>query len=166
MLSKLHRAQPRFLRTQRREIHGFLIACCWKHQHLIPQDGLRNGLRGAERWIDGKINDAELSRLNYYAEAEAFAIDYAKTDDEISALKRLIEGVDGLCELPFSDAREQLLEAAYFAEGAMIYPLLESLPWVERLFTSRFLCPDLLRSHVKPKFEHDPRRPFAGWRRG
>lgn len=156
MLSKLHTEQPRFLRTQVRRVHGFLVACCWKHQHLIPQEGLRNGLRGAEGWLASKISDAELNRLNYYAEADAFNIDYAESPEEISALKSLIEGISELRELPFETARKKLLDAAYFAEGSMIYPLFESLPWVDPLLTSQFLCADLLRAFVTPTLDGSP----------
>lgn len=156
MLATLHATQPRFLRRQVRQIHAFLIACCWKHENLIPQNDLREGLRGAERWIAGEIDDAELNRLNWHAEAEAFAIDYAKSREEISAVKALIAQIEELRELPFKEARKTLLDAAYFAEAAMIYPLFESLPWVGSLFTSRFLCADLLRTHLFPNLDGSP----------
>ncbi len=150
MLSRLHQEQPRFLRTQIRQLHKFLVACCWKHQHLIPQDGLRNGLRGAEKYIAGEIGNAELDRLNYYAEADAFAIDYAKSPEEISELKSLIDGIEELRDLSFDQARALLLKAAYFAEGSMTYPRFDSLPWIDSLFESEFLCPDLLREYLSP----------------
>jgi len=152
MLATLHHEQPAFFLSQLHQIHQFLIACCWKHQHLIPQEGLRNGLRGAEDWLAGKIDDDELNRLNWYAEAEAFSIDYAKSPDEISEIKSLVNGIDALSALSFEDARKQILDAAYFAEGAMAYPLMSKAPWVDRLLTSEFLCPDLLRQFIKPSF--------------
>lgn len=153
MLAALYAEQPRFLRKQVPQIHRFLIACCWKHQNLIPQDGLRDGLRGAESWIAGNISKAELNRLNWHAEADAFGIDYAKSPEEISEIKSMIEGIDELRQLPFETARQILLDAAYFAEGAMIYPLFDRLPWVDRLLTSQFLCADLLRTHIAPSFD-------------
>ena len=152
MLSILHREQPHYLSTQVRQLHKFLIACCWKHQHLIPQDGLRNGLRGAEKWIAGEIDDAELNRLDYYAEADAFLFDFANTPEDICALKTLVDGIEEMRELPFDQARALLHDAAYFAEGSMMYPLVSGLPWAESLFGSDFLCPDLLRKFLKPKF--------------
>lgn len=152
MLSTLYREQPGFFGTQIRQLHKFLIDCCWKYQHLIPQDGLRNGLRGAEKWIGGGISTSELDSLNYHAEAEAFGIDYAESLDEITELKSMIESINEVRELPFEKARKLLLDAAYFAEGSMIYPRFNSLPWIERLFASDFLCPDLLRKHLKPNF--------------
>jgi hypothetical protein len=152
MLSGLHQSQPGFLRTQQHPIYRFLIACCWKHKHLIPQDGLRNGLVGAEKWIAGEIDDTELDRLNYYAEADAFSIDYAKSPDEISELKSLISSIEEVRRMPFAQARDLLKRAAYFAEGSMIYPRFDSQPWVRSLFTSDFLCPDLLREHLHPNW--------------
>ena len=153
MLAKLHKARPRFLRTQIPQLHRFFIACCWKHEHLIPQERLRDGLRGAEKWISGEISSAKLEELNYWAEAEAFRIDYAKSAEDVAAIKILINGIEDLRALPFSRARETLLSAAYFAEGAMIYSKFRSLPWIDSLFESEFLCPDLLREFVKPKFK-------------
>jgi hypothetical protein len=152
MLAKLHDEQPHFLETQIPQLHKFLIACCWKHQNLIPQEGLRNGLRGAERWIAGEIDDDELNRLDYHAEADVFAIAYVETADDISFVKSLIHGIVELRELPFESARKQLLDAAYFAECSMIYPMLSSAPWSNALFNSQFLCPNLLRDNIKPHF--------------
>ena len=152
MLARLHKERPRFLRTQIRELHRFLLACCWKHEHLIPQKGLRDGLSGAEKWLAGEISSAKLEELNYWAEAEAFRLDYAKSAEEIAVIKSLIDEIEELRALPFSKARETLLSAAYFAEGAMIYPKFRSLPWIDSLFESEFLCPDLLREFVKPRF--------------
>ena len=150
MLAKLHAAQPRFLKNHVRSIHQFLIACCWKHQNLIPQEGLRNGLRGAERWLAGEIGDDELHRLNWYAEAEAFLLDYGSNPDDIGHIKALIDSIDEVRDMPFEQARSRLLDAAYFAEGAMIYPLIKPSPWWDRGFTSAFLCPQLLREHITP----------------
>jgi hypothetical protein len=152
MLSGLHQSQPGFLRTQLLPIYKFRIACCWKHKHLIPQDGLRNGLIGAEKWITGEIDNDELDRLNYYAEADAFFIDYAETPTEISELGTLINGIVELRGMPFEEARSLLKNAAYFAEGSMTYPRFDSLPWVRNFLRSDFLCHDLLREFVKPNF--------------
>jgi hypothetical protein len=151
MLARLHAAQPRFLEKHVRDTHRFLIACCRKHKNLIPQEGLRNGSRGAERWLAGEISDEELHRLNWYAEAEAFLLDYGNEPEDIDQIKALIDSIDEVRDLPFEKARSRLLDAAYFAEGAMIYPLIKPLPWWDRMFTSEFLCPQLLREHIKPE---------------
>jgi hypothetical protein len=150
MLSCLRLQRPDFFASQVSQIHRFLIACCWKHQHLIPQKGLRDGLRAAESWIAGNIDYEQLNSANWYAEADAFALDYASSPAEISEVERLIAGIKQLRSLPFAEARKVLLDAAYFAEGTMIYPLLSGCPWSQRLFTSRFLCPVLLRKYVEP----------------
>ena len=154
MLAEIHREHPTFLATQIPQLHKFFIACSWKHKHLIPQNHLRNGLRGAEDWIDGKIDDDELYRLNWYAEAECFIIDYAKTSQELDELRIFIQEIDELALLPFEEARNLLRKAAYFAEGAMIYSKMRRLPWWDRLFTSQFLCPKLLRKHIIPNFDN------------
>lgn len=151
MLGVLHKEQPLYLRTQTRQLHRFLIACCWRHQHLIPQEGLRNGLKGAEKWLAGEIGYRELNELNYFAEAEAFKIDYARSPEELDGIKILIESIAELRDLPFKLARKRLLKAAYFAEGSMIYPMLRPRPW-NSLLESEFLCADLLRDHIEPNF--------------
>lgn len=79
-------------------------------------------------------------------------IDYAETSEELVELKALINSVPEVRNLPFDEARAILLKAAYFAEGSMIYPMFSKLPYVDILFTSEFLCPDLLRQHLKPSF--------------
>lgn len=152
MLKLLCDEQPEFFRTQIGQLHKYLIACCWKHQNLIPQEGLRDGLRGAGNWIAGKITDEELDRLNWYAEAEAFFLDYAETPEDLSAIKSLIASIDEVRELPFEQARTILLRAAYFAESVMIYPKIRPTPWNDTLFSSDLLCPDLLREFVTPDF--------------
>jgi hypothetical protein len=152
MLAMLHQEPPHYLATQVRQLHRFLIACCWKHQHRIPQAGLRNGLKGAEKWIRGEIDDAELNRLDYYAEADAFFVDYATTPEQITALKALVDSIEEVREMPFDQARARLRDAAYFADGSMMYPLIDRLPWVESLFSSEFLCADLLRKFLEPEF--------------
>lgn len=153
MLSQLWERHPEFFRSQTKQLYRFLIDCCWKHKDLIPQQGLRDGLKGTERYLAGEIGDEELGRLNWHAEAQAFHIEYAKDPDELASVERLIASIPRVSAMPFDAARELLLEAAYFAEGAMIYPDIRPRPWIERLFTSQFLCPDLLRQHINPPFD-------------
>lgn len=152
MLQMLHQEQPEFLHTQITQLHKYLIACCWKHEHLIPQSHLRKGLIGAEQWLAGNISDEQLNELNWYAEAEAFALDYAETSEEIGELEELFSGVDELDGMPFSEARQLMRAAAHFAEGSMIYSSFRNLPWIASLLTSQFLCPELLREFIKPDF--------------
>ncbi len=150
MLSMLHNKQPYFLRTQIRQIHKFLIACCWKHKHLIPQDGLRDGLKGAEKWLAGEIDYTEMARLDYNSEADAFLLDYCKNESDIAEIQNLIDNIEEVRDMPFDDARSILKDAAYFANGTMNYPFLSTAPWVDSLFESDFLCPDLLREYLSP----------------
>jgi len=150
MLKSLHQEQPVFLAKHIPQLHRFLIACCWKHKHLIPQPHLRNGLLGAERWLEGKLTNAELSDLNWYAEAEAFAFEYAKSEKDFDKLRKLIASVPELNGIGFSDAKQLMEDAAYFAEGSMVYSRINELPWVPSLLTSKFLCADLLREYIEP----------------
>ena len=150
LLLQLWEEHPEFFRSQTKQLHRFLIDCCWKHKDLIPQKGLRDGLKGAEQYLAGEIGVEELGRLNWHAEAEAFHIDYAETSEELADIKRLIASIPRVRAMPFEAAREILLRAAYFAEGAMIYPDIRHAPWNDSLFKSEFLCADVLRHRINP----------------
>lgn len=152
MLEALYLKDPDNFDALIPEIHKYLIVCSWNIQHLIPQEGLRNGLRGAEQWLEGKLTDEELNRLNWYAEADAFALDYAKTPKDFAEIQSMIDGIDELKGMSFEDAKDRLKRAAYFAQGAMIYSRMRN-PYWKRMFGSEFLCPDLLRQHMTPNFE-------------
>lgn len=150
MLRFLHLKHPNYLKALIPDLHRYFIACCWKIKHLIPQKHLRNGLRGAEKWIAGEIDDEELYRLNWYAEAECFALDYAKTQEDVEEIQTLINGIDGLKGMEFEDARQLLKKAAYFAEISMVYPKINHAPYVKSMCKSQFVCADLLREHISP----------------
>jgi hypothetical protein len=153
MLRREDAEHPNFLATQITQLHKFLIACCWKHEHLIPQQSLRNGLVGAEKWLAGDLPKDELLRLERYAEGEAFMLDYAKTDEELAELAEMVRGIPQLDGMEFEEARELMKDAAYFTDGAIIYSMFRRLPWVRYLLTSSFLCPDLLREYIEPVFD-------------
>ena len=136
-------------------LNRFAIACCWKHKHLIPQEALREGLVGAEQWLAGEIDYEKLNELNWHAEAEAFAIDYAKTPEEIADLKAMIASIRELDGMAFEQARERVKKAAYFAEITIVYYGMRSRPRAHKniLLKSDFLCADLLREHIQPDFD-------------
>ncbi len=152
MLTALHIQNPNYFKTLIPVLHRYFLDCCWRIQHLIPQERLRKGILGAEKWIDGKIDDEELNRLNWFAEAECFAIDYAKTPEDFEEIQKLIDGIEELQDIGFEEAKELLKKAAYFAEISMVYPKINHAPFVKSLCTSQFLCPDLLREFIKPDF--------------
>lgn len=79
MLLALHTQNPEYFKTLIPILHRYFLACCWKIQHLIPQEDLRKGILGAEKWIEGKIDDEKLNRLDWYAEAVCFAFEHIKT---------------------------------------------------------------------------------------
>lgn len=156
MLAGLYLQDPVHFKTLVPELHRYFLACCWKMKHLIPQKGLRDGLRGAEKWIDGEITDEEFGKLEWIAEAEAFAFENLESPEEIDELKALIATVEMLKDVEYDFAHQILKEAAYFTDSAMVYPTLNTAPFDEYLCTSRFLCSELLRKHIKPHFHGAP----------
>jgi len=156
MLAGLYLQDPIHFTTLVPELHRYFLACCWKMKHLIPQKGLRDGLRGAEKWIDGEITEEEFRNLEWIAEAEAFAFENVESPEEIEKLKALIATVDMLKDVDYDIAHQILMEAAYFTDSAMVYPTLNTVPYDEFLCTSRFLCPELLRKHIQPHFHGAP----------
>ena len=152
MLMALNSINQNYFKTLIPVLHRYFLASCWKIQHLIPQKHLRNGHKGAEKWIDGEIDDAELYRLNWYAEAECFAFDYIDDTEELQEIQTLVNGIDELQDVSFEEGKEILKKAAYFVDSSMVYPKINHAPFVKSLCTSQFLCPDLLREYIKPDF--------------
>ncbi len=150
MLRALYVEKPKRFRKQLKQVHRFLIACSWKQVHLIPQESIREGLKGGEKWIAGEIDNEELNRLNYHAEGAAFFLDYCKKPEDIRRIEAWIAGIKQLNGTSFEAARDVLKRAAYFGQGSMIYPTLRPGPWIGRLFDSEFVCADLLREHLAP----------------
>lgn len=88
MLEALRTQEPVFFQTLTSTLHRYFIACSWKISYLIPQKGLRNGLRGTEQWADGILTDNELYDLDWHAEADCFALDYAETEEDLREIKK------------------------------------------------------------------------------
>jgi len=156
MLAGLYLQDPVHFKTLVPKLHRYFLACCWKMKHLIPQKGLRDGLRGAEKWIDGEITDEAFWNLEWIAEAEAFAFENVESPEEIDGLKALIATIEIFKDVDYDIAHQILKEAAYFTNSAMVYPSLNTVPYDEALCTSRFLCPELLRQHLQPNFHGAP----------
>lgn len=152
MLEGLYRQDPSVFKKLVPVLHRYLLACCWKIKHLIPQQALRDGLVGAEQWAKGEITDEAFNAIEWYAEAEAFALDFAETPDEIEEVKTLVASISRLDGLPFEEAHQLMIRAAYFADSAMVYPSITPGPFCTYLFGSEFLCPDLLRDFIQPNF--------------
>jgi len=172
MLEGLYLQDPDNFKTLVPTLHRYFLACCWKIKHLIPQKGLRNGLVGAENWIDGLITYEEFHDLEWHAEAEAFAFEYrSDLEDEeyqeylagpdhqetVNEIKALIASIKELDGMPYEQARQLLMDAAYFTDSAMVYPTITPAPFDQLLCTSKFLCPDLLRQYIQPTFEGEPK---------
>jgi hypothetical protein len=116
-----------------RKLHAYYVACCRAIWPLLPQDGSRDGVAIAERYLRGDATDADLRRADRGTEGAAFTIDYNSDPDAIArwvgdvwAMPR--EQLRGLLQMqtvdPFADisARTLLKEAAYFADFAVCYP--------------------------------------------
>jgi hypothetical protein len=116
-----------------RQLHQFYLACCRAIWKLLPQEESRRGVELAERYLDGKVTDEELSKYNWYVEGAAFNIDY---NCKPEAIRRWVEEVRRIPEMELRsmlhppdaalaiEPRKLLLQAAYFADFAMIYPTL------------------------------------------
>ena len=91
-------------------------------------------------------------------EADAFAFEIVNTPERIEALKKMIASIDALKNEDYEIAHQLLREAAYFTVSAIIYPKICQGPYVQSLCTSRFLCPDLLRQFLQPRFHSQPHK--------
>lgn len=156
MLKALYDLDPSLFNKTGNALHRYLIACCRKMNHIIPQEGLQEGLTGTIDWIEGRITDKEFWDLEWHAEAEAFRLDYAKTPDQFDEIREMIAGIEELQSMPFEAARKKLMDAAYFTDRVMVHPTTKSSPYISRFFASEFQCPDLLREYIKPDFERGP----------
>ena len=152
MLLGLYLRDAVYFKTLVPLLHRYFMACCWKVKHLIPQEDLRKGLLGSEKWANGEIEDKDLHKLDYYAEAVCFGFDYAKTPADFDEIQVLIDGIDELKNMSFDYAKELLSNAAWFAEGAIIYPTINGSPYDKSMCNSQFLCASLLKEYIKPDF--------------
>lgn len=138
--------------TLERRLHSYYLACCRRIWPLLPQQESRQGVELAERYLNGSISAADLACANYYVEGAAFNIEYNSEPERILQWIREVEALphDELCAMvpgidPVAsiDARRLLLQAAYFADYAMMYQQMRRKePW-ERY--AMFFAPDLFR---------------------
>ena len=173
MLEGLYLQDPENFETLVPTLHQYFLGCCWKIKHLIPQKALRKGLQGAEDWIDGLITDEDFNDLEWSAEAAAFAFEYredlegaeyqeyltsSEHHETVTEIKALIASITELEGMPYEQARQLLMDAAYFTDSAMVYPTISPGPFDKVLCTSEFLCADLLRKFIQPTFEGAPKQ--------
>ena len=154
MLAGLYLQDPAQFKAFVPVLHRYFIACCWKRKHFIPQTALRDGLRGASKWINGEINDEAFWRLEWSAEAATFRLENIETSEEVNSMKSLISSIEELKGTPYETSLEILKTAAYFANSAMVYPTISGSPYVECLCTSKMLCSELLREFLQPRFQN------------
>jgi len=152
MLQALYLLHPTLFNEFGNNLHRYLIACCWKIGHLIPQKALQDGLKGTLDWIEGRITDQKFRYLEWCAEAEAFKLEYTRTSEEVDDIFITISSIDELKYITLEDARDKLIKAAYFANRVMVHPTTKLSPFNNGFFASEFQCPDLLREYIKPDF--------------
>lgn len=137
------------------QFHGFYVACARRIFPLLPQEESRAGIRIAEKYLAGDATRQELSAQNWSTEGAAFVFDYDTEPDEIAKWLAEVEAIPdsqvaGLlndCYEPNTiDARDVLLNAAYFADHAMIFPFCSRLEHVPRNYIP-FLNIDLFQEH-------------------
>lgn len=116
-----------------RNLHRYYLACCRAIWELLPQKASRRGIEVAERYVNGLATDAELSEVDRDVEGAAFNIDYncdpnaiERWVEEVRAIPRhelgtMIHPIEAVANV---SPRELLKRAAYFADFAVIYPLL------------------------------------------
>lgn len=140
MLRALHSEKPIHFRWKRKALHRYLIACCWKHVDLLPDEGNRAWLNATKDRSASKISKEDLAHHSYCVEGAAFFLDYCDEPEDITKITAWISEIEELEDLPFDKARKVLMRAAYFADRAVYGFGLRGDP--EHL-DSKFLCPDL-----------------------
>lgn len=150
MLRSLHRSLPKDRRIELAPVlHRYYLACCQRIRYLLPQPSIKEGLKGAEDFLDGKIDWDKLNELNRHAEAECFNFE---TDEWEEDIRLMIAAVPELEYLPYPEARQLMKRAAYFADRAIIFShLKDTLRPPKR---EDFLCPKLLREFLQTPFDH------------
>ncbi len=144
-------------------LHRYYLACGRAIGWLMPQEAGRKGIELAEQYLAGNLTADELDRENYEVKGAAFLIDYDTDPDGIAGWIKEIEAIPqdvlrerlwGIGPQTELSARELLRSAAYFADLAMVYPLLRPREREQlRNNYSWFLSPDLLQeifSDVEP----------------
>jgi hypothetical protein len=169
MIEELRRVQADDVARLEWQLHRYYLACGRAIWPLLPQEASRRGIIYGERYLTGAVSAEKLSEVEYFVEAAAFKIDYHCAD--AWAMQRWIADVEAIPRAQLRamlhpptvagriNPRALLLRAAYFADHAMIYPLISPKgPPPEEY--AIFLSPDLLRTMVDNPFHPStPHRP-------
>ena len=114
-----------------RKMHEFYVACSRRIVRLLPHEESRRGVESAEDYLAGIATWEELSDQNWLAEGAAFTFDFNSEPERISKWVAEIESIpkeemrkllNGHYSETCFDAANVLQRAAYFAEGAMLFP--------------------------------------------
>jgi hypothetical protein len=140
--------------TLEKKLHRYYVACCRAIWQLLPQQGSREGVEVAERYLEGEATREELRKVDYEVEGAAFNLDYNGNPRDIrlwvqaaraiskNKLRAMLHPVEAV-------SRELLTKAAYFVDFAVVYPgMKEKNPWAGDMIWAGcdpFLSAPLLR---------------------
>jgi len=138
-------------------LYKYYLACCREIWLLLPQEESKKGIRLAEQYIDGRVSWDKISEYNWDVEAAAFTFEYDSEPEKIKTWVKEAESFSG--ELISKilnnddnkkkiDTRSLLMDAAYFADYAMIYPSIQPMGLPSSSY-HKFLFHDLLREYVE-----------------
>ena len=136
-------------------LHEFLLKCARNIEVLLPQKDSIRGIEFGEKYLAGEVDEKVLSDENWAVEGAAFCIDY---NIEPNMIKSWIKQVDSILKddieellsgegFTGGDTRRLLLDAAYFADHAMIFPTCSHKNQVRENY-KKFMNPDILRRVV------------------
>ncbi|MBL4788430.1 MAG: hypothetical protein JKY60_05075 [Kordiimonadaceae bacterium] len=130
-------------------LHSYMLACCEKISHLLPQTEIQLGLDAARRYLMGDLDKNVLRWLDWYVEAECFMLDYSSDSDDA---RELVSRVKELASIPHDQAVSRLKRAAYFASSAITGNIPSQRRWSKH---GPFLCPTLLKKFLPEPFDPD-----------
>jgi hypothetical protein len=156
--------------TLEKKLHRYYVACCRAIWPLLPQQGSREGVEVAERYLDGEATREELLKVDYEVEGAAFNLDYHVNPRGIRLWVKAARGISknklrSMLHPVQAVSRELLTRAAYFVDFAVVYPgMKEKNPWAR---CDPFLSAPLLREMFCNPFRPSPLDPsLLSWNGG
>ena len=137
-------------------LYRFYLASCRNIWEFLPLEESRNGVELAEKYIDGIVTFDQVNEYSWHTEGAAFCIEYNSLPEKIAVWVREVESISTpakkkMLNLPETagdiEAREILLNAAYFAHYAMMYPTVTPKGPPRKGYL-KFMFPDVLREYV------------------
>ncbi len=143
-------------------LYQFYLESCSNIWDLLPQEESRKGIELAQEFASGKVSWDAVSEYNWHTEGAAFFIEYNSNPDKIAVWckdvesipqKKINKMINAKETMEITNARDVLLNAAYFADHAMMYPSIHPKGPPTRY--TEFMFADVLRKHVSyPKWHN------------